>query len=93
MSTPTDGRAKKRSTKILTRGIDPIVVKLRTEQVRQGMSDYRLAIELSKQTGSTVDPSTLGKLWKGKANPNLDRVREVLNALRVGNPEFILTDP
>jgi len=84
-----------RSTKILTRGIDPLVVQLRTEQVRQGLSDYALAKLLTEDTGSKVAPSTLGKLWKGKASPNLTRVRSILTALRRpdGNPGFVLRDP
>jgi hypothetical protein len=88
----------KRSTKILSRGIDPIVVKLRTEQVRQELSDYALSALISKSSDSTVTASTLGKIWKGKASPGLVRIRSILAALRRpkeqgGNPGFVLTDP
>lgn len=83
----------KRSTKILTRGIDPIVVKLRTEQVRLGLSSYALAKDVSEVSGKMVTAGTLGTLWSGRANPNLDRVRDILTALRKYNPDFTLTDP
>lgn len=73
------------STTIYTEGVDPIVVKLRTEQVRQRLSDYALG-QLSG-----VHPSRLGQMWKG-AMPSLKAVRAVLDALRKGNPKFILRD-
>ncbi len=74
------------NTTIYTEGVDPLVVQLRTEQVRQGLSDYALGLA----TG--LSPARLGKMWKG-AGPSLDAVRKVTTALQKRNPDFKLRDP
>lgn len=83
----------KRSTKIWTKGVDPLVVKLRTEQVRQGVSDYRIG----KAIG--MEPSSIGSMWKGKrGSPSLSTLRPIVEFLRRpesegGNPGFVWADP
>lgn len=72
---------------IYTDGVDPMIVKLRTEQVRQGLSNYALSIA----TG--IGPDRLGKLWKGESEPNFKVVRKIIDALRARNPKFKVTDP
>lgn len=72
---------------IHTEGVDPLLVKLRTEQVRQGLSNYALSLQCG------VSPQRLGSMWKGGTAPGLKAVRAIITALRKGNPAFILTDP
>jgi hypothetical protein len=72
-------------TKIYTQGVDPFVVQLRTEQVRQGLSDYALGLA----TGIT--PARLGKMWKG-TKPTLEALRKIQEHLVQGNPKFKLRD-
>ncbi|WKZ67159.1 MAG: hypothetical protein QY325_04335 [Flavobacteriales bacterium] len=67
-------------------GVDPIIIQLRTEQVRQGLSDFRLG----QRTG--LSPSRLGRVWRGSM-PSLAVVRRILTALREANPTYTLTDP
>lgn len=74
-------RGNPRSTEIHHQGVDPLVVALRTEQVRQGLSNYRLGLM------SGLSPQKLGQMWKGSA-PTLPSVRKVLDALRQGNASF-----
>lgn len=76
-------RGAVRSTVIYTEGVDPLVVKLRTEQVRQGLSDYALGLA----TG--LSPSRLGKMWRGAA-PSLPVLRTIEAALRANAPDFTL---
>jgi hypothetical protein len=56
-------------------------VQLRTEQVRQGLSDYALGLA----TG--LSPQKLGTMWRGTV-PTLTTLRKVLEALRKGSPAF-----
>lgn len=86
MDTPRKTRGAPASTTIYTEGVDPLVVQLRTEQVRQGLSDYALGLA----TG--LGPARLGKMWKG-ATPSLDAVRKVAKALQKANPAFKIQDP
>lgn len=79
-------RGRQPSTTIYTDGVDPIIVKLRTEQVKQGLSDYALGLA----TG--IGPSKLGKTWKG-TGATLKTIRAILDHLRVKNPKFTLRDP
>ena len=72
-----------RNTTIYTDGVDPVVVALRTEQVRQGLSDYALGLA----TG--IGPQKLGKLWRGTA-PSLPVLRRIYTALRERNSKFTL---
>lgn len=75
----------KPNTEIYTEGVDPLIVQLRTEQVRQGLSDYALGLA----TG--LSPDRLGKVWRGQM-PSMKVVRRVITHLRKGNPAFILRD-
>lgn len=70
-----------RNTTIYTEGVDPLVVALRTEQVRQGLSDYALA----KLAGT--QPQKLGNTWRGTA-PSLPFVRRIAQVLKDRNPAF-----
>jgi|688.fasta_scaffold147619_6 hypothetical protein len=84
MSTPKKRPGLPPSTEIFTEGVDPLVVQLRKEQVRQGLSNYRLGLMCG------LSPQKLGQMWKGTA-PTLHSVRKVLEALRKGNPKFTPT--
>lgn len=75
----------KRSTKKASKDADPIIRALRNEQVRQGMSDYRLGMELG------ISPSYLHKLWKGDYSPKVETVRKIHDVLKRGNPELSVT--
>ena len=86
MDTPRKTRGAPANTTVYTEGVDPLVVQLRTEQVRQGLSDYALGL------ATKLSPARLGKMWKG-ATPSLDAVRKVTKALQVRNPSFKLQDP
>lgn len=76
-------RGAPRNTTIYTEGVDPLVVQLRTEQVRQGLSDYALA----QITGLT--PVRLAGMWRGRG-PTLKALRTIEAALRHTNPAFRL---
>lgn len=83
MNTERKTRGAPASTTIHTEGIDPIIVQLRTEQVRQKLSDYALG----QLTG--ISPARLGKVWRG-GGTSLPNVRRVLDALKRGNPRFMI---
>ena len=86
METPRKTRGAPPSTTIHTEGVDPLVVALRTEQVRQRLSDYALGLA----TG--ISPARLGKIWKGTV-PSLSAVRKVADVLKKGNPKFRVPFP
>jgi transcriptional regulator with XRE-family HTH domain len=78
--------------KILVRGIDPLVVKLRTEQVRQGLNNAQLGDLMG------IQGQSLERVWTGTSHPTTRLMRKILKALRRpesegGNPDFVLTDP
>lgn len=80
----TRGTAPNRT--VYTEGVDPIVVQLRQEQVRQGLSDYALSLRCK------VSPQRLGQLWRGRTT-TLRTLRTIIATLREGNPAFELRDP
>lgn len=86
MTAPKRNPGAPASTTIWREGVDPLIIQLRTEQVRQGLSDYRLG----QLTG--LAPARLGKVWRGTM-PSLIVVRRIIEALRQGNPSFTVTDP
>lgn len=75
--------ARKRNTTITTKGVDPLVVSLRREQVRQGMSNYALIKAMGYKHGMS-----LALMWTGKVSPTVGTLRRIEAILQRGNPSF-----
>ena len=75
--------ARKRNTTITTKGVDPLVVSLRREQVRQGISNYALIKAMGYKHGMSLAP-----MWTGKVSPTVSTLRRVEAILQRANPSF-----
>lgn len=61
---------------------DPMIKAIRNEQIRQGISDYKLGPELG------ISSSSLVRIWNATNMPGVPMIRRIVEVLRKENPNF-----